>query len=246
MAAIRSAVSASATALSHSARSSRRFAAAGFALPGDRGVCRNAAGERTPKRKTNVKNLISKRKNLITKLPFIRPRPILGRMTELDEVWAEMLGSAAQKAAAAGRHHLADYLRLKATNDAIRTRGVSWLFDTAVEIGTSVSLPYAPVSIERFSPHAFKRGTSNMAGSRLVFRQGVRCLAVEAGWTRTPSDGIMTGAALAFARLLHFGMPRNDAEFRLVRGTDLPEWIDHAGIAVDTVSIRRHFNIFLA
>lgn len=167
-------------------------------------------------------------------------------MTELDQVWAAMLGSEAEKAAATGRHFLAEYLRLKATNDAIRSRGVEWLFDTAIEIAHSLSTGHAPISIERFSPHNFRRGIWNMAGSRLVFRQGVRCLTVEAGWTRTPSDGIMSGAALAFARLSHFGMPRNNAEIRLVLSDDLPHWLDDKNAIIDTSLIRQHFDIFLA
>ena len=54
-------------------------------------------------------------------------------MTELDQVWSEMLGDAYKNAAASGRNSVADYLRLKATNDSIRAVGVRWLFDTFVE-----------------------------------------------------------------------------------------------------------------
>ena len=166
-------------------------------------------------------------------------------MTELDHVWSEMLGKAAAKAIDSGRRDIAEYLRLKATNDAIRTIGVGWLLDTIVEIAGQAARKHAAITIEREEPHNFARGSSNMVGSLVHVRHGVRCLTVEAGWTRTPLDGVMRKGALAFARITHFGLPKSGAEFRLVHGETLPNWLDETDAIVDSGELRRHFDVFL-
>jgi len=76
-------------------------------------------------------------------------------------------------------------------------------------------------------------------------RQGVRCLTLEAGWARTPSDGVMKKGALAMARITHFGMPAKTAELRLVRVHTLPTWLDEEQTAIDSIKLHRHFDIFL-
>lgn len=166
-------------------------------------------------------------------------------MTELDQVWARMLADAAVRAGATGRGDIADYLRLKVANDAIRTAGVDWLLDTFIEIAIDLQTRYPRLHIERLDPHNFARGSSNMAGSRVSVQNGVKCLAIEAGWTRTPSDGIMKGSAYAFAQITHFGMPRAGAGLSLVRGETVPRWIADDGIVVDSGVLRSHFDIFL-
>ncbi|MEO6654902.1 MAG: hypothetical protein ABIO36_02365 [Pyrinomonadaceae bacterium] len=166
-------------------------------------------------------------------------------MTELDQIWSQMLDKAAVRAGDSGRRHVAEYLRLKSTNDAIRTAGVNWLFDTLIEIAGRASRDRNAITIEREEPHSFSRGSSNMVGSLLEVRQGVRCLSVEAGWVRTPRDGIMQKRALAYARLRHFGMPRAFAEFRLVHAETLPSWRTEDDTVVDSGEIRRHFEVFL-
>ena len=166
-------------------------------------------------------------------------------MTELDQVWSEMLGDAYRNASAAGRNAVADYLRLKATNDAIRAAGVKWLFDTFIEFAGEAVRNNAALTIEREEPHSFRHGNSNMVGSLISVRHGVRCLTVEAGWTRTPGDGVMRGGALAFARVTHFGMPRAGEELRLVHAEVLPRWMAEAGQPVTSGELRGHFNRFL-
>lgn len=166
-------------------------------------------------------------------------------MTELDQVWAQMLGDAVIKAGGMGRDHVAEYLRLKATNDAIRAAGVNWLFESVIEIAGQAVRDNHGISIEREEPHSFRRGSSNMVGSLLEIRQGVRCLTVEAGWARIPSDGIMQKGALAYARITHFGIPKAGAEIRLVHAETLPNWLAEDGVAIDISVLRRHFDIFL-
>lgn len=166
-------------------------------------------------------------------------------MTELDQVWSKMLDEAALNAAHSGRHDVAEYLRLKATNDAIRTAGVRWLFDTMTEIaGRDAHSPHGP-TMERDEPHNFALGLSNMVGSRLQIRHGVRCLTVEAGWARTPSDGIMKKGSLAVARISHFGMSKATADLRLIRAETLPHWVGGDDQIVDSRELERHFDLFI-
>ncbi len=174
--------------------------------------------------------------NNTTLTPFFSP------MLELDHVWSKMLDEAAVNASKDGRHAAAEYLRLRATNDAIRRAGVNWLFDTMIEIAAT----QPRLTIEREEPHNFAVGNSNMAGSYLEIRLGVRCLMLEAGWARTPKDGIMRNGALAFARITHFGMPTSGAEIRLVHGETLPHWLSGDDTTVDSQELRRHFDIFLS
>lgn len=166
-------------------------------------------------------------------------------MDELDLVWSQMLADAGEKAAGSGRHAVAEYLRLKATNDAIRSRGVAWLIDAFVAVAAAQQGPRTDVTIMREDPYRFERGTSRMVGSCVEIRHGVRCLSVAAGWARTPSDGIMRGGALAFAQIRHFGLPRAGTELRLVHSDDLPQWLDDTGSAVDIETVRGHIDLFL-
>jgi hypothetical protein len=166
-------------------------------------------------------------------------------MTELDQIWSDMLGQAALKAIESGRRDVADYLRLKAANDAIRAAGVGWLIDVVIEIATEETSTHSSIKIERTEPHNFAHKNSNMVGTLVNIRHGVRCLSIEAGWTRTPRDGIMTDQALAFARLTHFGLPRMKAEYRLVRGEILPRWLGKRDAVIDSLEIRRHFDVLL-
>lgn len=166
-------------------------------------------------------------------------------MTELEQVWAGMIDAAADKAVGLGRHEIAEYLRLKATNDAIRAAGVKWLFDTMIEIAAELQQRYPTLIIARQEPHRFVHGNSRMVGSLLSISHGVRCLKVEAGWTRLPGDGFMRGAALAFARIAHFGLPREGTELKLVHGDELPHWLGKKGEIIETGHLQHNFEVFL-
>lgn len=166
-------------------------------------------------------------------------------MTELDQIWSQLLLDAETRADDSGRRDIADYLSLKATNDAIRVAGVGWLFDTVIEIAGPSMAGNNPVAVEREEPHSFARGSSTMVGSLLRVRQGVRCMTVEAGWVRTPGDGIMQRGALVYARITHFGMPKTGGEIRLVHAESLPQWLDETEAVVDIGALRRHFDLFL-
>jgi len=145
-------------------------------------------------------------------------------MSEMDEMWSEMLAEARENARASARHDVADYLDLKATNDLIRRTGVAWLFETAITMVAAANRSNAAVAIERTEPHSFNYRGANIVGSAVSFRYGVRCLTVEAGWTRTPADGFMRGGGLALARLRHFGIPAKNAEIALTATSGPPMW----------------------
>lgn len=160
-----------------------------------------------------------------------------------------MLEKAIAEARAGGRHDVADYLALKASNDQVRTAGVKWLFDSAIEAAAEASRTVQGVAMEREEPHNFLAGNANMVGSRLVLRYGVRLLTIEAGWTRTPKDGIMRRSSLAYAKITHFGMPKQNQELFLLRRDQIPNWFaaraDDSLQVFDSKELLRHFRLFI-
>jgi len=170
-------------------------------------------------------------------------------MNELEQIWTQKLSEARVKAQTAGREDVADYLALRATNDMIRQTSVKWLFESLLEITAEANRNGANIQIETENQHRFQYGNSSLAGSLARFRQGVRCLILEAGWTRTPADGFMRGGALAVARVTHFGLSKHNAELFLVSEKDLPGWfaVDKSGTRelFDAKNLQRHFQVFL-
>ncbi len=170
-------------------------------------------------------------------------------MDELDEFWSQELAKALENAKNSGRADVADYLELKKHNDVLRETGVRWLNESLAAIAIENSGAAGKIEIVRDVPHRFTFRKATMAGTRLKLIQGVRCLTVEAGWTRTPSDGFMRGGALAAARFTHFGMPKSGAELGLYVTDGVPRWIsyiDEKNAAEFTLEhVRIHFNTFV-
>jgi hypothetical protein len=171
-------------------------------------------------------------------------------MSELHEMWSEMLAAARENARAAGRGDVADYLDLKASNDLLRRAGVEWLTATLTGFAAEANRENRSIAIERSEPHSFAFHGANMVGHSLELRYGVRRLTLEAGWTRTPGDGFMRGGALAFARFRHFGMPHAalDAALFHAEASD-PVWRavknDLVGSELRAEHLRRHLDILL-
>ena len=161
---------------------------------------------------------------------------------ELDESWVRMVAAAGERATLEGRSDVAEYLRLKASNDAIRATGVKWLIDAFIEVAFTTDSLF---EIGRIDGHTFAYGASTMGGTRLDIRHGVRCLTIEAGWTRLPADGIMRDAALARANIIHFGRPRNTMSLRLVHGADLPEWVIEEGTVFRIDQVEHHISLLI-
>jgi hypothetical protein len=167
-------------------------------------------------------------------------------MIELDQLWSQMLENAAEKAARSGRADVAEYLRLRSANDAIRSAAATWLIDSAAEIASNFQPTHRLLTIEREEPHRFEHERSRLVGTALRIQHGVRCLTVEAGWTRTPADGVMKGGALALARLRHRGMAGSDSILSLVLSDPLPLWRIHGGgEAADTEFLKQHVEMLL-
>lgn len=171
-------------------------------------------------------------------------------MNELNEFWTNSIAEAINKARGEGRHDVADYLALKATNDEIRAAASRWLFESALEIAHEAMRRGINLKIENENPHRFEMGKSVMVGSLIRFRFGVRSLTVEAGWTRTPGDGFMRGGALAAARLTHFGQAKHNVELVLLRSAaSAPEWFavrpEAARVPFDSRHLLEHFAIFI-
>lgn len=166
-------------------------------------------------------------------------------MNELDEVWAGMLESALAKAKADNRGDVADYITLKAMNDAIRQTSIQWLFGSMLEIAGNDPQN----TIENENPHRFAFSGATMVGSLLRLRRGVRCLTVEAGWTRTPNDGFMRGGALATARLTHFGLAKHNTDILLINLNGSPSWFaiakDGSRVLFNSIQLNEHYRIFL-
>ena len=167
-------------------------------------------------------------------------------MFELEEFWAQKLEEAIGAARAAGRSDIAEFLTLKAINDAVRQTAVQWLFGAMLE--NALLVPQ--IKIENAAAHRFTLNNATMTGAMLRLRLGVRCLTIEAGWTRSPGDGFMRGGALAAARLAHFGLARENTELLLVkRGGEALNWFaaknNGERFLFDNAQVHHHFRIFL-
>jgi hypothetical protein len=170
-------------------------------------------------------------------------------VSESDEVWSQFLADSVANLRISGDRAVADYISLKAGNDQIRERGVAWLFEAMVRLAGEANRRNYSVTVEREDKHSFRLGGANMVGPLVRLRHGVRCLTLEAGWTRSPSDGFMRGQALAAARISHFGKKEAGAELHLRKTNDRPGWFvlgrDERAMPLEAVELMRHFAILL-
>ena len=172
-------------------------------------------------------------------------------MTELDEAWELALAEAKQRARAAGRADITDYLDLRAQNDLLRRTGIGWLTNKIISLAADANRDGAGIQIEQQDAHRFRRGSATMVGSQLTLRRGVRALIVESGWPRTPRDGFVSGGGLAYATIKHFGRHRANAELLLAQSRGgAPRWlITEKARDQSTLSethLRNHFSILLS
>ncbi len=166
-----------------------------------------------------------------------------------DSDWQLNLQEAILNAQQNGRADIAEYISLKSSNDAIRTKSVKWLFETILEIVFAFNNHGARIKIEQLDNHQFQNERAVLRGSRLKLQRGIRCLTVEAGWTRNPGDGFMRGGALVYARFTHFGFPKFAEEFLLLKYEEQPQWFSVDGdthrISFEIARLRRHFETLL-
>jgi hypothetical protein len=169
-------------------------------------------------------------------------------MNELNDIWEQMLENAIVKAEVSGKSDVAEYLKLKATNDAIRSQSAKSLLETMLEMAHFLIGKGINIKIENENPHRFEMNKANVVGSLLRFQHGLRCLTIEIGWTRTPSDGFMRGNALAFGKISHFGMSKKNAELHLAKINETPQWFlvnDETRETLLLEHLREHFKHFL-
>jgi hypothetical protein len=171
-------------------------------------------------------------------------------LSELDETWAQVVAEAERRARVAGRNDVAEYLRLRASNDLARSAGIDWLLNTFTRLAGEANRKNAGVQLTRNEGHRFNVGNATMVGTLLAFRAGVRQLSIEAGWPRAPADGFIRGNGLACGRIKHFGLRGADEELLLVRqGTDAPQWVvlkeGGARSPLVEAEMRRHLQRFI-
>jgi hypothetical protein len=147
-------------------------------------------------------------------------------LSELDEAWALALQEAEQRARAAGRGDLAEYLALRNSNDQLRKVGIDWLISTFVQFAAEANRRGAGIQSSQQDGHRFRIGNATMVGRLLKLGRGVRTVAIEAGWPRTPRDGIIRGGGLACANIKHFGIKAANEELMLVKhSSGAPRWV---------------------
>jgi len=172
-------------------------------------------------------------------------------VSELDEAWALALAEAEEKARAAGRKDISEYLALRGANDLIRKIGSDWLLTMFEKVAAEANRAGAGINIARNDEHHFKVGTANMVGRRLSLGRSVRVLLVETGWPRTPRDGFIRGGGLACANIKHLGIKSESEELRLVLnpgGTRV--WIARGGkrgarSEIHEADVRNHIAVLL-
>lgn len=169
-------------------------------------------------------------------------------MSELDEAWAAALSEAEQRARLAGRKDVVEYLSLKNSNDLLRKAGVDWLVELFTISAGEANRAGASIQISKQEAHRFHTGTSTMVGPLLTLTNGVRILYVEAGWPRTPRDGIVRGGGLAFANIRHMGIRSASEELLLAKlNTGAPAWksVSKKDTYLHASDIRRHISILI-
>ena len=169
-------------------------------------------------------------------------------MSELDEAWAAALSEAERRAKLAGRRDVAEYLSLKNSNDLLRKAGVNWLLAEFTSLAAEANRSGASIQISTQEGHRFRTGTSTMVGHLLTFTNGIRTLYVEAGWPRTPRDGIVRGGGLACANIRHLGIRTANEELLLQKSNNGgPSWqsLSRRHNPLHHSDMRRHLALLL-
>jgi hypothetical protein len=172
-------------------------------------------------------------------------------VSELDEAWAAALAEAEQLARSAGRGDLVDYLSLRNSNDLLRKAGIDWLISTFSQLAGDANRVGASLQLTNQDGHRFKIGNSTMVGTLLTLSNGVRQMFIEAGWPRTPRDGVVRGGGLACANIRHLGLTSANQELLLAKTIQgAPTWLasdktNTTRFDLHESHIRRHFAILL-
>lgn len=172
-------------------------------------------------------------------------------VSELDEAWAVVLAEAESRARLSGQGDIASYLALRNSNDLLRRTGTEWLISTFETLAAQANRRGASIQISKDDNHRFKAGSSTMVGRLLTLRFGVRQLFVEAGWPRSPRDGVIRGGGLASANIKHLGIKSASEALSLVQSQHgAPTWVagETGGrrTEIHETNLRRHIATLLA
>lgn len=174
---------------------------------------------------------------------------ILGFVNEFEKIWSNLLLNAADGARQSGRTDLVNYLDLRIANDKLRQISVAWLLDSFTDALKETEFSSFRLKTTRVEPHNFEFRRANIVGAQVQISHGIRCISIEAGWTRTPKDGFIRGGALAIGRIKHFGKNSNNAELALIK-SEIPEWhVNHKTGAFDIFRldhIRQHLRVLVS
>lgn len=171
-------------------------------------------------------------------------------VSELDEAWALALAVAEDRARAAGRADLTEYLSLRNANDLKRKIGKEWLLETFATLAAEANAGGAAIQISREDEHRFKVGNASMVGSSVKLGRGLRTLLIEAGWPRIPRDGFIRGGGLALADIRHVGIKTANQKLRLLLSPDgSPCWVVENKVEghseIQEADLRNHIKILL-
>ncbi len=172
-------------------------------------------------------------------------------MSELDEAWALALAEAESRARLSGRRDIAAYLALRNSNDLLRRTGIDWLTSTFETLAGQANRRGGSIQITKEDNHRFRAGNSTMVGRLLILRFGVRQLSIEAGWPRTPRDGVVRGGGLAAANIRHLGIRSASEDLRLVQSQQgAPSWVlgekGERQAEIHETNLRKHIAALLA
>ena len=172
-------------------------------------------------------------------------------MSELDQAWAFALAEAESRARLSGRRDIAAYLALRNSNDLLRRTGIGWLTSTFETLSAQANRRGASIQITKEDNHRFRAGNSTMVGRLLILRSGVRQLSIEAGWPRTPRDGVVRGGGLAAANIRHLGIESASEDLRLVQSKQgAPSWVlgekGERQAEIHETNLQKHIAILLA
>jgi hypothetical protein len=139
-------------------------------------------------------------------------------------------------------------LSLKNSNDLLRKAGVDWLLAEFTSLAAEANRAGASIQSVKQEGHRFRTGPSMMVGHLLTFSNGVRTLFVEAGWPRTPRDGVIHGGGLARANIRHLGIKTANEELLLMKSsTGAPTWksLSKNHTILHESDMRRHLALLL-
>ncbi|MGH9899512.1 MAG: hypothetical protein ACRD63_11820 [Pyrinomonadaceae bacterium] len=141
-------------------------------------------------------------------------------MNDNDSQWQDLMSETERRARAGGSGDAFDYFNLRAINDELRAAGIEWLITTGLTFSGKANRHGAYLTTEKIDQHRFRFGNSSMLGVRFTINFNGEFLTIEAGWPRTPKDGIVRGGGLACGLVTNSRNRKEQITLLLVRQSD--------------------------